>query len=160
MTQAQTLPNQDPVTVHVRPMQAVLEQAAAICRECGVVTAISPDTTAKTLVEKCAAILNASGGEPAAVICYGGSDYGNSPRRTSAIDIFLLAAQTRVRPAMDAILAASWEIIGRLDDLVTQDVAGEWPITDKWKLRSDEAVDLGGTGAAAALLLAFDLEDY
>ena len=39
-----------PWTVHVRPMQAVLEQAAGICRECGVVTAISPDTTAKTLV--------------------------------------------------------------------------------------------------------------
>lgn len=155
-----TLPNQDPVTVHVRPMQAVLEQAADICRQCGVVTAISPDTTKKTLIEKCAAILNASGGEPAAVICYGGSDYTNSPRRTSEIDIFLLAAQTKVRPAMEAILAASWEIISKLDDLITEDVAGEWPITDKWKLKSDEAVDLGGTGAAAALLLAFDLEDY
>ena len=155
-----TLPNQDPVTVHTRPIKEVLKQAADICQSCGVIAEVSPDTTKKTLIEKCAAILNASGGEPAAVICYGGSDYANSPRRTSEIDIFLLAAQTKVRPAMEAILAASWEIIGKLDDLITEDVAGEWPITDKWKLKSDEAVDLGGTGAAAALMLAFDLEDY
>ena len=150
----------DPVTVHVRPIPQVLAQAADIIRSCGVVALISPDTTAKTIVEKCAAVLNQSGGEPAAVICYGGSDYANAPRRTSEIDIFLLAAQTKVRPAMEAILTASWAIIGKIDDLVTQDTAGEWPITDRWKLRSDEAIDLGGTGAAAALLLAFDLEDY
>ena len=72
----------------------------------------------------------------------------------------LLAAQTKVRPAMEAILTSSWDIISKIDDLVTQDTSGEWPITDRWKLRSDEAIDLGGTGAAAALLLAFDLEDY
>lgn len=149
-----------PVTEHVRKIPEALEQARQVCETCGVHAVVSTGTTAQTLLEQCAAVLTQSGGGPAAVVAYGGSDFANKPRRTSEIDIFVLAAHTRVRPAFDLVYEAAWEITEQLDDYVTQDGDGDWPITDRWKLRVEQAMDLGSAKAAAAILLQFDLEDY
>ncbi len=149
-----------PVTEHVRPIPAILEQACKACADSGVYAEVSGGTTAQTLMEQCATILTKAGGNAVAVVCYGGSDYGNQPRRTSEIDIFVLAMNTKVRPAFDIIAEAARDITAALDDLVTQECSGGYPITDRWKLRSDQAMDLGATKAAAAILLQFDLEDY
>ncbi len=149
-----------PVTEHVRPIAAILEQARQACERRKVKAAISDGTTADTLLEQCATLLTQSGGGPCAVIAYGGSDFANKPRRTSEIDIFVFAVHTPVRPAFGLVEDAAWGITEELDDLVTQEVSGGYPITDRWKLRSEQAMDLGAIKAAAAILLQFDLEDY
>ncbi len=150
----------DPVTNHVRPIKDLLQQAAALCESLTLVTRIFQGTVYDDLAAECASILTESGGEPAAVIAYGGSDFGDHPRRVSEIDIIVLAARTRVNtPAFD-ILEKTQDITAALDDTITQETEDGWPITDRWKLSSEQSMNLKGAKAAAAVILSFDVEDY
>jgi len=39
-------------------------------------------------------------------------------------------------------------------------VEGDYPITEKWRVVSDEVVDIDGLDAAACVIVTFNVEDY
>ena len=51
-------------------------------------------------------------------------------------------------------------VIEALDDVIYQDVEGGYPITEKWRVVSDEVVDIDGLDAAACVIVTFNVEDY
>ena len=149
-----------PATDYVRPVKELLEQARDACISAGVPAQIYTGTTYKGLAAVIPSLLVQSKGDPVAVVCYGGSNYGNKPRRESTISILVLQGHTRVSSGtMDAIEAAE-KIIAGLDDQIYQEVDGEWPITDHWRIASDEVIDIEGLDAAACILVNFNVEDY
>jgi hypothetical protein len=149
-----------PVTEHVRPVKKLLDQAWDACIAAGVPAQVYTGTTYKGLAAEIPSLLVQSRGEPAAVVCYGGSTYGNDPRRLTVVSILVVQGHTRVAPGtMDAIEAAE-KIIAALDDQVYQETDGEWPITDHWRIASDEVIDIEGLDAAACILVNFNVEDY
>lgn len=150
----------DPVTNSTRPVTALLSQAADACTQAGVPGRVYTGTTYKGLAQVIPTILAESKGSPAAVVCYGGSVYANSPRRTSAIIILVVQGHTRVAPGTLTALEAANSITASLDDTITEDIAGEYPITDKWRQTSEDVVDLEGLDSAACIMLTFNVEDY
>lgn len=149
-----------PATEFVRPVKKLLEQAQEACVAAGVPAQIYTGTTYQGLAAVIPSLLVQSKGEPVAVVCYGGSTYGNKPRRLSVISILVLQGHTRaVSGTLDAIGAAE-KIVAELDDQVYQDTDGEWPITDHWRVASDEVLDIEDFQAAACVLVNFNVEDY
>lgn len=149
-----------PATDYVRPVGKLLEQAQAACVSAGIPAQIYTGTTYQGLASVIPSLLVQSKGEPVAVVCYGGSTYGNKPRRLSVISILVLQGHTRVASGtLDAIEAAE-KIIAELDDQIYQETDGEWPITDHWRIASDEVIDIDGLDAAACVLINFNVEDY
>ncbi|OQB30310.1 MAG: hypothetical protein BWY07_02639 [Candidatus Hydrogenedentes bacterium ADurb.Bin170] len=149
-----------PATDYVRPVKELLEQARDACISAGVPAQIYTGTTYQGLASVIPSLLVQSKGEPVGVVCYGGSTYGNKPRRLSVISILVLQGHTRVSSGtLDAIEAAE-KIIAGLDDQIYQETAGEWPITDHWRIASDEVIDIEGLDAAACILVNFNVEDY
>lgn len=149
-----------PATDYVRPVKKLLEQARDACISAGVPAQIYTGTTYQGLAAVIPSLLVQSNGEPVAVVCYGGSTYGNKPRRLSVISILVLQGHTRVSSGtLDAIEAAE-KIYAGLDDQIYQETDGEWPITDHWRIASDEVIDIEGLDAAACILVNFNVEDY
>lgn len=149
-----------PATEFVRPVKKLLEQARDACISAGVPAQIYTGTTYQGLAAVIPSLLVQSKGEPVAVVCYGGSNYGNKPRRQTVISILVLQGHTRASSGtLDAIAAAEL-IIAELDDQVYQETSGEWPITDHWRIASDEVIDIEGLDAAACVLINFNVEDY
>lgn len=149
-----------PATDYVRPVKKLLEQARDACISAGVPAQIYTGTTYQGLAAVIPSLLVQSKGDPIAVVCYGGSTYGNKPRRLSVVSILVLQGHTRVASGtLDAISAAE-KIVAELDDQIYQDTDGEWPITDHWRISSDEVIDIEDLQAAACVLVNFNVEDY
>ncbi len=150
----------NPVTDVTRPIVSILQQAADACNEVGVPTRVYSGTSYSGLASEIPSLMVEAKGAPAAVVCYGGSEYGNSPRRTSRVVVLIIQGHTRVSPGALTALTAAETIIAALDDQVYQNVVGEYLITDKWSVADDEAIDIDGIEAAACVVVTFNVEDY
>lgn len=151
---------QDPVTDHVRPVAAILEQLRSLCEGAGVPAEIYEGTTAEGLAARIPYALQRTAGAPVAVVCYAGSSYANSPRRTSTFFVMVLSADTSPSAGTPGAIEASWAIQRATDRLVTQEVHGGYPVTDIFKVTAETAVDIPDAGAACAVQLELTLEDY
>lgn len=150
----------NPVTDTTRPIANLLDQAAAACNEAGVPGKVYTGTTYAGLATMLPGLLVESQGRPCAVVVYGGSTYANKPRRTSAIKILIIQGHTRVAPGTAQAIESAQAVIAALDDVIYQDVVGDYPITDHWRVAEDEVVDLEGLESAACVVVTFNVEDY
>ena len=150
----------NPVTEVTRPVLSLLDYAKDACIAAGVPARVYTGTTYAGLAESLPALLVESKGNPCAVVCYSGSKYGNAPRRVSSVAILVIQGHTRALSGTATALEAAHDIIEKLDDVIYQDVAGDYPITDHWRLDEDEVVDIEGIDAAACVVLNFNVEDY
>lgn len=150
----------NPVTDTTRRIKALLEFARDACIGAGMPAEIYRGTTYQGLAAVIPALLVQSQGAPCAVVCYAGSEYANKPRRTAGVSVLVLQGHTRAVPGtLDAIGGAEL-VIEALDDVIYQDVEGDYPITEKWRVVSDEVVDIDGLDAAACVIVTFNVEDY
>ena len=150
----------NPVTDTVRKFSKLLAYAKTVSISAGVPAEVYAGTTYQGMADLIPALLVQSQGQPCAIVCYGGSEYGNSPRRISTINIIVLQGHTRAVSGTMTVLKAAEDIIAKLDDVIYEDVEGDYPITEKWKIASDELVDIDGLQAAACIVLSFTVEDY
>ncbi|NLG58593.1 MAG: hypothetical protein GX538_00305 [Gammaproteobacteria bacterium] len=148
------------MTEVTRPVLDLLDYAKDACIAAGVPARVYTGTTYAGLAETLPALLVESKGKPCAVVCYSGSKYGNAPRRVSSVAILVIQGHTRALSGTATALEAAHDIIEKLDDVIYQDVAGGYPITDHWRLDEDEVVDIDGINAAACVVLNFNVEDY
>ena len=146
----------DPVTLHVRPIPAILAECSSLVFACGIPSRVFEGTTLEGLARRCGTLLTESGGEATAVVCYDSSDFQNHPRRVSVIKVVVASADTLVRPGAMSALAAAWKITDALDDRVAEAEG----VTDHWRVVSEAALDLKGLSDAAVIVLTVEVEDY
>jgi hypothetical protein len=149
----------NPVTDTTRRFSRLLAHAKAASISAGVPAEVYAGSTYQGMADLIPALLVQSQGRPCAIVCYGGSEYGNSPRRISTVNIVVLQGHTRAVSGALTVLGAAEDIIARLDDVIYQDVEGDYPITEKWRIASDELVDIEGL-EAACMVLSFTVEDH
>jgi len=155
-----TTTQQDPVTLYVRPVAAVMEQLRSLCEGAGVPAEIYEGTTAEGLAERIPYALQRTGGDPVAIVCYAGSTFANSPRRTAVFYVMVLSADTRPSAGTPGAIEAAWLVQSAVDRLVTQETDGGYPVTDIFKVTAETAVDIPDAGAACAVQLEITQEDY
>lgn len=150
-----------PVTEHVRPVTALLEQARDVIIAAGVKAEVYTGSSWKKLEDVIGTVLVQGGGDPVAVVCYAGSEYANHPRRVLLMNIVVVSMHTRVQPGVPDALEAARTITTALDDRQTTEVEADgWTVRDKWSVASEDILDLSKLNAAAAVLLAVTVEDY
>ena len=88
-----------PVTEFVRPVEAVLEQAAAAIRAAGIKAHVYTGSSWKRLEDTIGTALVQGDSKPVAIVCYAGSEYANDPRRVLLMNIVVVSLHTRVAPA-------------------------------------------------------------
>lgn len=150
----------NPVTDVVRPVLSLLEYAASACTAAGVASKVFTGTTYAGLAREIPTLLVESRGNPIVVVCYGGSRYGNAPRRIARVSLIVVQGHTRVAPGVHTALTAAGLVTAVLDDVIYQDTVGEDIITEKWKLMDEDVIDLDGLDTTAGVLLTFNVEDY
>jgi len=150
----------NPYTDTCRPIGDLVADAAAVCSAAGIPAHACTGTTLKRLAYDCSTALAESKGEPTCVILYGGSWFGNLPRRTTTLQLVILSSDTRVVDGVAASVAAARKIAASLDDTIHNEGAQDGTITDKWEVASEEVLDLPGLSDAAAVSLSVTIKDY
>ncbi len=149
-----------PVTEFVRPVEAVLEQAAAAIRAAGVKAQVYTGSSWKRLEDTVGTALVQGDGKPVAIVCYAGSEYANDPRRVLLMNIVVVSLHTRAAPGVMNALDAARAITEALDEKVTtEEEADGWTVRDVWHVESEDFLDLTKLNAAAAVMLAVTVED-
>lgn len=150
-----------PVTDYVRPVTAVMEQARDAILAAGVKAEVYTGSSWKKLEENIGTALVQGGGEPVAIVCYAGSEFANSPRRVLLMNIVVVSLHTRAAPGVPDALDAARTITTALDEKqTTATEADGWAVRDKWKVESEDILDLSKLNAAAAVILTVTVEDY
>lgn len=149
-----------PVTEFVRPVEAVLEQAAAAIRAAGIKAQVYTGSSWKRLEDTIGTALVQGDSKPVAIVCYAGSEYANDPCRVLLMNIVVVSLHTRVAPGVMNALDAARAITGALDEKVTtEEEADGWTVRDVWHVESEDFLDLTKLNAAAAVMLAVTVED-
>jgi hypothetical protein len=149
-----------PVTDFVRPVATLLEQARAAIEAAGVMAQVYGGSSWKHLEAHIGTALTRGAGKPVAIVCYGGSEYANSPRRALLLSIVIVSVHTRVSPGAPDALDAARLITAALDEKQTDgSEADGWTVRDKWTVLSEDIMDLSKLNAAAAVLLTVEVAD-
>jgi len=159
-TVTQTTEQRDPVTLYVRSISDIMEQMRGIIAGLNIPVSVYTGTNLDDLTKKVSTVLTQSAGQPAAIICYGGSQFGNHPRRISRINIVLVSSDTRVSAGLPSSIGKAWEIEGALDRLVTTDTSGECPLTDLFEVEGEDTIQLKDAGASCAIVIEIRVSDY
>ena len=149
-----------PVTEHVRPVVLLMEQARELIEAAGVKARIYTGTGRRGLEDDIATAVSEGMGQPVAVICYGGSEFANSPRRVLVLSIVVVSAHTRVAPGVPDALEAARAVTAMLDEhQTTATEADGWTVRDVWRVVAEDVLDLSDIDAAAAVQLTVTIED-
>jgi hypothetical protein len=149
-----------PVPDFDRPVEAVLELAAAAIRAAGIKAQVYTGSSWKRLEDTIGTALVQGDSKPVAIVCYAGSEYANDPRRVLLMNIVVVSLHTRVAPGVMNALDAARAITGALDEKVTtEEEADGWTVRDVWHVESEDFLDLTKLNAAAAVMLAVTVED-
>lgn len=156
-----TFAQQDPVTLHVRPIRVIMDQIAAIIQNVPFPAEVYDGTNLDDLTTRLASFLTRTRGKPAAIVCYGGSTFDNFPRRTSIVNVVIVSCDTRPTHGMPGALDASWQIAAALDHGVSeQRRKDDPPISDLITVSGEETVQLKNSGAACAIILQLTIKDF
>lgn len=150
-----------PVTEFVRPVTALLEQARDAILAAGVRAEVYAGSSWTKLEDVIGTALVQGGGDPVAIVCYAGSEFANDPRRVLLMNIVVVSMHTQAAPGVPDALDAARTITTALDEKQTAATeAGGWAVRDKWKVESEDILDLSKLNAAAAVILTVTVEDY
>jgi hypothetical protein len=150
---------QDPVTLYTRPIRQIMEQIAQIIASLGIACEVYDGTNLDDLTSRLAGFLTRTKGQPAAIVCYGGSTFGNFPRRTATFNCVVVSCDTRPAPGMPGALDASWKICEALDKGISAQ-KGDEKHRDFMEVVSEETIQLKNVGAACAIILQLSVKDF
>lgn len=150
----------DKTTRYLRAPREIMEQMRSLSEAAGVPSCVYDGTNMDDLTQRLSTILVQSGGGPAAVVCYAGSSFSDSPRRVARFSVLVVSAETRVAPGIPCAMDAAWAVEDALDGLVTRAGEAGSRTTDVMRAESDDAIQLKDDGIACAVVVSVTVTDF